>query len=397
MANKTLVYQMYLYGLGSIKDATDLLSVPSCLGADVVWLGPIMASPGADHGYDVRDYKKVDPKFGNLQDLDAFVSKAHEMGMKVVIDLVLNHTSIRHKWFRRHPEYYFWSKPNVNNFHRWGWKNLFDGGSTWKLDEKTSKFYLHLFSEKQADLNWFPDGENINSSLVHEFQEIIDFWIKEHHVDGFRLDVPQAMNKTPLDNYCNFTSLANGDLAAKVLSALFPDSDGRPFLIMECFDSTPDGEIIKKYSNLVDFIMSVTVKDLDPETIDMVLKNLSSNPKFMLDLESHDSPRFLSREISFEEEMRLLFKTGVQAVCLYQGQELGLDNPSKKDLPDQLMIELDIQTAMRVAKGGHIDDLRPTSRANARVSLPKERYSQISRSTPNYTYIKSVIKEWKEN
>ena len=108
------------------------------------------------------------------------------------MDLVLNHTSTDHPWFKKHPEYYYWADADQCN----DWQNLFDGGSVWEYDETREQYYLHLFHRKQADLKWYDDesGE-INYALVHEFRDIVDFWVNEHHVDGFRLDVPQAIDK----------------------------------------------------------------------------------------------------------------------------------------------------------------------------------------------------------
>ena len=288
---KTLMYQMYLPSLGSIRKAINFLAAPSHLGADIIWLSGMLDSPGFDHGYDISDYERVNPKYGDMRDLEDFVDFAHSMGMKVVIDLVLNHTSTEHEWFRRHPNYYFWraADPEGSSY----WQNLFGSESAWQFDEEASKFYLHLFHEKQADLNWFPDGEHINSSLVQEFQEIVDFWTKGHRIDGFRLDVPQAMNKTQFSPGCNFESLIHGTLAKKVLSAIFPEPRKAPLLIMECFDPTEDGSIVKEYSDLgpINFVMNVTMKDLYPNILNERLKNYTSNPYFMLDLESHGGYR----------------------------------------------------------------------------------------------------------
>lgn len=395
---KTLMYQMYLPSLGSIRKAINFLAAPSHLGADIIWLSGALDSPGFDHGYDISDYKKVNPKYGDMRDLDDFVNFAHSMGMKVVIDLVLNHTSTEHGWFRWYPNYYYWRAADPESSNHW--QNLFGSESAWQFDEETGKFYLHLFHEKQADLNWFPDGGNINFSLVQEFQEIVDFWTKRHRIDGFRLDVPQAMNKTQFSSGCDFESLIHGTLAKKVLSAIFPEPREAPLLIMECFDPTEDGSIVKEYSNLgpISFVMNVTIKDLYPKILDGRLKKYTSNPYFMLDLESHDSPRFLSRGTSFREELRCLFSTGADAVCLYQGQELGLKNPSEREMSNALMLALDAQTAMKVANGANIEDLRPTSRANARVPLSFALYSeQIRDSNSPLHQTCRAIGRWRKN
>lgn len=395
---KTLVYQMYIPALGSIRKAINFLSAPAHLGADVVWLSGMLDSPGFDHGYDISDYKKVNPRFGTMHDLENFISLAHQIGIKVITDLVLNHTSTEHEWFRTHPEYYFWSDTDPENSSYW--QNLFGYESAWRLEKETGKFYLHLFHEKQADLNWFPDGKHVNSSLVEEFQKIVEFWTEEIHVDGFRLDVPQAMNKTPFSEDCTFKSLIHGYLARDVLTAIFPDPCKAPFLIMECFDPSENGDIVKRYSDLgpIDFIMNVSIKDLYPALLSEKLRKYANNPYFMLDLESHDSPRFLSRFVLFEDELQYLFSTGVEAVCLYQGQELGLTNPDKQEMSNALMLALDAQAAISVTNGANIEELRPTSRANARVLLSLEGYSaQIWDSNSPFNQTCRAIEAWRKD
>lgn len=376
---KTLVYQVWPIAWNGIDAITKHLKRIKDLGADYVWLSPIYRSPRFDHGYDISDYMTVDSRFGTMQDFDDFVATAHKLGIGVLMDLVLNHTSTHHRWFREHPDYYCWDKSI-----RTGWKNLFDGGSAWEPDPVNEACYLHLFHKEQADLNWFPKGK-LNRSLVREFRKIVKFWLG-HQVDGFRLDVPQSINKDFSSKKLEFTDLLFGDKAIKVINAIFtgiftPKTyDGKkPFLIMECFDPTY-GKIVEEYARKtpVDFVMNVMLKSEIDKSLDEFKHSLAlsvKNPHFMLDLESHDSPRFTSRSrLSATRIAKLLFNSGAKGVCIYQGQELGLSNPSKAHLPDASLLKLDAETAMRHAGGVPLDQLRPLSRANARVAIPTGRY-----------------------
>lgn len=411
---KALVYQIYLFGYlekgalrptrfyehGAIEEATKHLDRVKALGVDAVWIGPIFHSPWHDHGYDIADYYSIEPYFGTMEDFVAFVSKAHQLGIKVIIDLVLNHTSITHEWFndcKMRKRLYCWSSKN-----RRGWKNLFDNGPAWTYSEAAGEYYLHLFHETQADLNWFPRGpeKDVNWELIDKFHQIIDFWMQEHGVDGFRLDVPQSINKNFDLNQLEFKDLLYGKQATQVLNALFGGTDC--FLMMECFDPTYD-ELTKYYldNTPVDFVLNVALKDKIADGEGEFLHALGGqveNPGFMLDLESHDSPRFISRGVTPEDMIFYMFNTKANALCLYQGQELALDNPTEEELPGFKMVELDAQTRMRFRSGELIRDLRSTSRASARVILPWDEYARQEEFPSSYLNLtKKWIDYWRKN
>ena len=411
---KTLVYQIYLFGFlekgglkptkfyehGAIEEATKHLDRVKALGADAVWIGPIFHSPWHDHGYDIADYYSIEPYFGSMEDFDIFVARAHQLGIKVIIDLVLNHTSTAHEWFQ-HPKmrkrFYCWSPKN-----RRGWNNLFDSSPAWTYSKEAGEFYLHLFHETQADLNWFPRGpeKDVNWELISQFHEVIDFWMQEHGVDGFRLDVPQSLNKNFDLNRLEFEDLLYGNQAVRVLNALFGGTDC--FLMMECFDPTY-GEITQYYldNTPVDFVLNVALKDKIADGEGEFLHALGEqvkNPGFMLDLESHDSPRFISRGATPEDMVFYMFNTRASALCLYQGQELALDNPTEEELPGFRMVELAAPTKMRFRSGELIRDLRPTSRANARVVLPRDEYARQEEFPSSYLNLtKKWIDYWRKN
>lgn len=201
---EAVVYQIYPRsfqdsngdGVGDLPGVTMRLPYLRELGVDVLWLSPFYRSPGRDNGYDISDYQAVQPEFGTLEDFDELLRQAHGLGMKVVIDLVVNHTSEEHPWFREsrksrenpYRDYYIWrdggEKGPPNN-----WGSSFSG-SAWTLDEATGQYYLHTFGDFQPDLNWD------NPAVRQEVYRMMRWWC-ERGVDGFRMDVISMISKTP--------------------------------------------------------------------------------------------------------------------------------------------------------------------------------------------------------
>ena len=182
-------------GIGDLRGVADHLDHLSWLGVDVVWITPFYPSPMADYGYDVADYCGVAPVFGTLSDFDEVVERAHELGLRVVVDIVPNHTSSAHKWFemaRSDPDgpfrdYYIWRDPADDGGPPNNWMSHF-GGPAWTLDDASGQYYLHLFLPEQPDLNWR------NPAVRSEFETILRFWL-DRGIDGFRIDVAHAMIK----------------------------------------------------------------------------------------------------------------------------------------------------------------------------------------------------------
>lgn len=199
---KSTVYQIYpksFYdttgnGVGDLNGIIAKLDYIQKLGADVIWLTPIYKSPQNDHGYDISDYFSIDPLYGTMQDFERLLAEAHRRGIKVMMDIVVNHTSTEHPWFQearksktnRYRNYYIW-KDGKNSGPPNNWKSKF-GGSAWEYDEKTGQYYLHLYDVTQADLNWE------NEELRKKLYEMMHFWFQKG-VDGFRLDVINVISK----------------------------------------------------------------------------------------------------------------------------------------------------------------------------------------------------------
>ena len=182
-------------GIGDLPGVRQHLDHVAELGVDILWLTPFYPSPQADHGYDVADYTEVEPAYGALADIDAIIEEAHERALRVMIDIVPNHTSDHHRWFqasrssRDDPrrDWYIWREPAPDGGPPNNWVSHF-GGPAWTLDETTGQYYLHLFLPEQPDLNWK------TPAVADAFDDILRFWL-ERGVDGFRIDVAHALRK----------------------------------------------------------------------------------------------------------------------------------------------------------------------------------------------------------
>ncbi|MFM5743228.1 alpha,alpha-phosphotrehalase [Aeromonas veronii] len=197
-----VIYQIYpksfqdsaARGTGDLKGIMARLDYLKTLGVDALWLTPVYVSPQVDNGYDIADYLAIDPAYGTMDDFEALLAAAHARDIRIVMDIVVNHTSTEHTWFKSalgdknspYRDYYIWRDP-VDGGVPNNWQSKF-GGSAWELDEITGQYYLHLFAREQADLNWE------NPAVRAEVKNIIHFWAKKG-VDGFRLDVINLISK----------------------------------------------------------------------------------------------------------------------------------------------------------------------------------------------------------
>ena len=197
-----VIYQIYpksfqdsgARGTGDLKGIMARLDYLKTLGVDALWLTPVYVSPQVDNGYDIADYLNIDPAYGTMSDFEALLAAAHARGIRIVMDIVVNHTSTEHAWLKSalgdknspYRDYYIWKDP-VDGGVPNNWQSKF-GGSAWELDPATGQYYLHLFAREQADLNWE------NPAVRAEVKNIIHFWAKKG-VDGFRLDVINLISK----------------------------------------------------------------------------------------------------------------------------------------------------------------------------------------------------------
>ncbi|MBS3739171.1 MAG: alpha-glucosidase [Psychroflexus sp.] len=200
---KGVVYQIYprsfkdsnADGIGDLKGITSKLDYIKSLNVDIIWISPIFKSPNKDNGYDVSDYCAIMPEFGTMSDFDELLNEAHQRDLKIVLDLVPNHTSDKHSWFKKakqsknspYRDFYIWKKPSPDGGPPNNWKSFF-GGSAWTFDDSTEEYYLHLFTKYQPDLNWE------NPKVREGIYEVMRFWL-DKGIDGFRMDVVSLLSK----------------------------------------------------------------------------------------------------------------------------------------------------------------------------------------------------------
>ena len=201
---EAVIYQIYPRsfmdsngdGIGDLKGITSRLDYLKYLGIDVIWLSPVYKSPNDDNGYDISDYQDIMDEFGTMEDFDEMLAAAHERGIRIVMDLVVNHTSDEHRWFvesrkstdNEYRDYYIWREGKDAQTPPNNWGSCFSG-SAWQYDEETSMYYLHLFSKKQPDLNWD------NPKVRKEVFDMMTWWC-DKGIDGFRMDVISMISKT---------------------------------------------------------------------------------------------------------------------------------------------------------------------------------------------------------
>ncbi len=201
---ESVIYQIYprsfmdsnADGIGDIKGITGKLDYLKYLGIDVIWLSPVYQSPNDDNGYDISDYQSIMNEFGTMEDFDEMLKEAHARNIRIVMDLVVNHTSDEHKWFiesrkskaNKYRDYYIWREGKSSDIPPNNWGSCF-GGSAWEYDKDTEMYYLHLFSKKQPDLNW--DNPNVRKEVF----DMMTWWC-DKGIDGFRMDVISMISKT---------------------------------------------------------------------------------------------------------------------------------------------------------------------------------------------------------
>ena len=353
-------------------------SVLAELGIDVIWMSPVYKSPNDDNGYDISDYQDIMDDFGTMDDFDRVLKKAHSLNIKIMMDLVVNHTSDEHKWFieskkskdNPYHDYYMWADPDKNGNPPNRWESCFSG-SAWEYVESVGQFYLHSFSRKQPDLNWD------NPKVREEVFKMMTWWC-DKGIDGFRMDVISMISKYPglpdgPENGNGYTGNTSCDgpnihkylreMNEKVLSKY------RLITVGEC--PGVNAEQAKKYANIdgseLDMIFQfehVSGSALKPchhgkwDGEAMTMPELRANfTKWQKDLEgcawnslflsNHDQPRCVSRFGNDSEQYRELsakmlatmthFQKGTPYV--YQGEELGMTNAYMENIADYRDIE----------------------------------------------------------
>ena len=416
----SVVYQIYPRsfqdsngdGIGDIPGITKRLPYIRELGADVIWLSPVYQSPNDDNGYDISDYQAINPEFGTMEEFDEMLQTAHSLGLKIVMDLVVNHTSDEHRWFREalkgkdnpYRDYYIWRDPKENGDAPNNWGSCF-GGSAWKYDEASGQYFLHLFSEKQPDLNWD------NPKVRDEVFSMMDWWLKKG-IDGFRMDVISLISKpeelpdgTPgASGYASFNFVANGPHIHEYLQEMNRRVLSKYDIMTVGETSGVTVEEAKKYASLSGKELNMCFQfehvGLDDDPVrgrygfgKLSLPDFKANlTKWQNELEgkawnslyfeNHDQPRSVSRWGSDSSEYRER-SAKMLATCLhmmkgtpyvYQGQELGMTNCPWESLDEINDIESLGNVRQHMANGlltgeEAVEVMRRTSRDNARTPM----------------------------
>ena len=414
---EAVVYQIYPRsfcdsngdGIGDLNGITSKLDYLKELGIDVIWLSPVYKSPNDDNGYDISDYEDIMTEFGTMDDFDKMLAAAHERGIKIVMDLVVNHTSDEHPWFvesrsskdNEKRDYYIW-KEGKDGKEPTNWGSAFSGPA-WKYDEKTDMYYLHLFSVKQPDLNWE------NPKVRKEVFDMMTRWC-EKGIDGFRMDVISLISKPEgypdakvVGLYGDMGICANGPKVHDYLKEMNEK-------VLSKFDIMTVGETAgvtleeaKKYANTdgseLNMVFQFEHMDLDggekfkwstqPMPLVPLKENLSKWQKGLdgvawnsLYFCNHDQPRIVSR-LGDESDAYRELSTKCIATCLhmmqgtpyvYQGEELGMTNTVFNSVDDFRDLESINAYRELVESGLYTDeDMFPKiahkSRDNARTPM----------------------------
>lgn len=402
--HSSVVYQIYPRsfndsngdGIGDINGIREKLDYLKELGIDVIWLSPVYKSPNDDNGYDISDYCDIIDEFGTMDDMEKLLKEANEKGIKILMDLVVNHTSDEHKWFieakkskdNKFRDYYIWRDP-VNGHEPNNLGSCFSG-SAWQYDESTDQYYLHLFSKKQPDLNW--ENENVRN----EVYKMMNFWI-DKGIGGFRMDVIDLIGKVPDEMITGNGPKLHDYLQEMNKAAL----EGHDLLTVgETWGATP--EIAKLYSNPKRKELSMVFQfehigldqiegkeKWDVKPLDLLdLKKVLS--KWQTELEgegwnslfwnNHDLPRIVSRwgnDREYRVESAKMLATLLHGMkgtpYIYQGEELGMTNVRFEDINEYNDIETLNMYKDRISKGYSHDEIMASiyakGRDNARTPM----------------------------
>ncbi len=356
---ESVFYQIYMPsyadsngdGYGDFKGMTQKLDYLQSLGIKGIWLTPFLTSPKVDNGYDIADYYEIDPTYGTKADFDLFLKEAHQRGIKVIMDMVLNHTSTDCKWFQEsrkskdnpYRDYYIW-KDEPNN-----WESFF-GGTAWQKDSLTDQYYYHKFDVRMADLNW------ANPKVVAEVQNILRFWL-DAGVDGFRLDVINFLNtdgitadnpkKDGEQDHINDINQEGVKNAMRIIKSTVSEYDNR-FIVGEI--GSDKIEVLKQYQSqdLLDVVFNFNFGSIAEFSTQRIFDELQSMEKNMsnyptLFFGSHDMPRMIDRLADGNPDrataLAALILTAKGVPFIYYGEEIGMHNIIAQSLDDMVDIQ----------------------------------------------------------
>ena len=386
---EVVVYQIYPRsfkdsngdGIGDLPGIIEKLDYLEKLGIGAIWLSPVYQSPNDDNGYDISDYEAIMTEFGTMADMDRLIAEAKKRNIRIIMDLVVNHTSDEHAWFvearkskdNPYRDYYVWADPSEDGGVPNGLRSAFSG-SAWQLDEATGQYYLHLFSKKQPDLNW--QNEKVRQAVY----QMMNFWI-DKGIGGFRMDVIDLIGKVPEKEITG-----NGPRLHEFLQEMNQATFGKHDLLTvgETWGATP--EIAKLYSNPDRHELSMVFQfehigldqqeggekwDLAPVDLGK-LKQIFAKWQTELDNQgwnslfwnNHDLPRMISRwgndgqyRVESAKMLAILLHMQKGTPYIYQGEEIGMTNTAITDISQARDIETINMYHERLANGYAKEDI----------------------------------------
>ncbi|CAI3277010.1 alpha-glucosidase [Enterococcus cecorum] len=386
---EVVVYQIYPRsfkdsngdGIGDLPGIIEKLDYLEKLGIGAIWLSPVYQSPNDDNGYDISDYEAIMTEFGTMADMDRLIAEAKKRNIRIIMDLVVNHTSDEHAWFvearkskdNLYRDYYVWADPSEDGGVPNGLRSAFSG-SAWQLDEATGQYYLHLFSKKQPDLNW--QNEKVRQAVY----QMMNFWI-DKGIGGFRMDVIDLIGKVPEKEITG-----NGPRLHEFLQEMNQATFGKHDLLTvgETWGATP--EIAKLYSNPDRHELSMVFQfehigldqqeggekwDLAPVDLGK-LKQIFAKWQTELDNQgwnslfwnNHDLPRMISRwgnddqyRVESAKMLAILLHMQKGTPYIYQGEEIGMTNTAISDIAQARDIETINMYHERLANGYAKEDI----------------------------------------
>lgn len=417
---ETVFYEIYMPsykdsdgdGYSDFKGLTSKLGYIESLGVKGIWLTPFLQSPKVDNGYDISNYYEIDSTYGNLEDFKEFICEAHHRGIKVIMDLVLNHTSTESNWFLEakkstdNPfrEYYIWKeKPN-------NWESFF-GGSAWEFDSITKQYYYHKFDVKMADLNWQ------NPKVIEECKNVLRFWL-ELGIDGFRLDVINFLTTEGItsDNPVNDNGSQehlfdiNQKGIKEVMKKIRATVDQYPnrFIVGEI--GSEDIDVLKQYqgTDLLDVVFNFNFGSISEFSAQRIFDELKSMDKNMngyptLFFGSHDMPRLIDRLAKNNPEraevLAALMLTAKGVPFIYYGEEIGMENIEAHSLDEILDIQGRTQYQLALNSGKNMKEALAIANKHNRdksrspMQWDKTEFASFTNATPwikvheNHTYL----------
>ena len=419
-------------GIGDLPGLIEKLDYLENLGIDVIWLSPMYPSPNDDNGYDISDYKGIMSEFGTMNDFDQLLSSIHQRGMKLILDLVVNHTSDEHPWFIESKsskasakrDWYIWADPKPDGSEPNNWESIFNG-STWEFDESTKQYYFHLFSKKQPDLNW--ENPDVRQAVF----EMMNWWF-EKGIDGFRVDAITHIKKNfeagdlPIPDGKKFAPAFDVDMNQPGIQEWLQEMKDKSLsrydimTVGEANGVTPNdaeewvGEEKGKFNMIFQFehlgLWSTGDTKFDVKSYKQVLnrwqKQLENVGWNALFIENHDQPRRVSTwgddknywyESATSHATAYFLQQGTPFI--YQGQEIGMTNYPFESI--ESFNDVAVKTEYQIVKkeGGDVNQLldkyKMENRDNARTPMQWNNSINAGFTTgkpwfhvnPNYTEI----------